>query len=335
MRRLASFALVLLALVFALVITGCEGTASEADDGSGASSKDKNELRIVALSPAIAHMLVELGLEDKIVGRHDWDLVLRKDVPAVGSQDGIDYEALLRTNPTDILLEWGSRPLPQRLTSLAAEHGWTVRNYGSLLTLDDMARTLDDLDLTYAEPFEKRPESVGVKNAADLDPTTRFERPLPSERLAQAWRDRGPAVRRAGRVLLLGMTDPPSAMGPGSFHQQILERLGGLPAITDGAAWQELDAEDVLRLAPDAIVLVLPRTPSPDEAFEAPATPTADDLIERLGAIGRLDIPAIHDKRVALIDNPLAHLPSTSMADFADELASILERWGKDAPGVP
>lgn len=330
MRRLP---LIPLALILAL--GSCGRSPSGTGGASGAAAPEHQDPRIVALSPAIAHMLVGLGLEDRIVGRHDWDLVLRRDVPAVGSQDGIDYEALLRADPTDILLEWGSRPLPERLTSLAGERGWTVRNYGSMLTLDDIARTLDDLSLAYAEPFEDRPGEMGLKNATTLDPTERFERPLPSERLARAWRDRGPPVRRAGRVLLLGVIDPPSAMGPGSFHQQILERIGGTPAITRGAAWQEMDAEDVLRLAPDGIVLVLPRTPGPDEAFEAPATPTTDELIGRLGAVGRLDIPAIRAGRVALIDHPLAHLPSTSMADFADELAAILERWGREEPGVP
>ncbi len=335
MRRASVIVCLVLAAAFTLVLGGCGRSSPDTAAPGAPKTTPEGERRIVALSPALAHMLVGLGLEDRIVGRHDWDLVLSKQVPAVGSQDGIDYEALLRTDPTDVLLEWGSRPLPTRLTTLADEHGWTIRNYGALLTLDDIATTLDDLHFAYARIDDKPDEASQIDRAMNPDPTTRFTRPRPSERLAQAWLDRGPGVRRAGRVLLLGMADPPSAMGPGSFHQQVLERIGGTPAITDGAAWRELDAEDVLRLAPDAIVLVLPRVPSDDEAFEPPPEPTADELIARLGAIGRLDIPALSARRVALIDHPLAHLPSTSMADFADELAEILQRWGRETPAVP
>ncbi len=335
MRRVI-LQLALALLASASLLAGCERSSSSPVGSATAGGGDETqELRIVALSPALAHMLVELGLEDRIVGRHDWDMVLREQVPAVGSQDGIDYEALIRARPTDVLLEWGSRPLPERLGALADEHGWTVRNFGALLTLDDIAETLDDLHLTYARPFAEAPDDADVMRMADVDPTARFSAPLPSEKLAKAWLDRGPGVARAGRVLLLGMTDPPSAMGPRSFHQQILERIGGTPAITGGAAWQELDAEDVLRLSPDSIVLVMPRTPSEDDAFAEPEPPPTPALIERLGAIGRLDIPAVRAGRVALIDDPLVHLPSTSMARFADELAEILTRWGREAPADP
>lgn len=256
--------------------------------------------RIVALSPALAIMLRDLGVSNQVVGRHGWDMVLDKSVSVCGDQAGIDYEALLRVAPTHILLEWGGRPLPSRLGEMAGEHHWEVTNY-TLLTLDDLQAAAADLQRRFAP---------GV--------------PSLSDRMAAAWSRRGDGFGHAGRVLLLLSADPPAALGPGSFHQQILERIGGTPAIAEGKPYITMDAEDVLRLAPDAIILIAPRSA---DAPARPAPASTDEVRALLGRVGALDIPAVRDGRLALIDDPLALTPSSAMIGFADELARILEGW--------
>ncbi len=311
-----------------LVAWGCGGGRGGA---AGEEQPAGEGERIVVLSPAAAVMLRDLGLADRIVGRHDYDMVLPDSIPAVGHQEAIDYEALIRVDPTLIIIEWGSRPLPPRLTELAAAHGWAVKRI-TLLTLDDIARTLDDLaivlgavDLAAGE--QARPPGMGAP--ADLrvlprftDPAERLEQPLPSARLARAWSRRGDGFGDLGGILLLAATDPPGALGPGSFHQQILERIGGTPAIETGTPWIELDVEDIARLAPSGIVLVAPR----GRGVRAEPIDRAE-IERRLGRIATLDIPAVRSGRLGLIDDPLSLLPSTSMARFADELAAILEGW--------
>ena len=99
--------------------------------------------------------------------------------------------------------------------------------------------------------------------------------------------------------------------------------MGGTPAIASGAPYVTMDAEDILKLKPDAIVLVLPR----GRGVQAPSPPTFADLVTLLGPIGRLDLPAIRSQRIALIDDPLAHTPSTAMIKLADEFRTILEGW--------
>ncbi len=258
--------------------------------------------RIVALSPALAIMLRDLGIADQVVGRHGWDMVLDKSVPVCGDQAGIDYEALLRAAPTSVLLEWGSRPLPSRLEELAASGHWEVANY-TLLTLDDMAAAAADLHRRFAPAVP------------DL-----------AARMTEAWSRRGDGFAGAGRVLLLLSADPPAALGPGSFHQQILERIGGTPAIAEGKPYVTLDAEDVLRLGPDAIILIVPRAMDAP-ARTAPASP--DEVRAMLGRLGSLDIPAARNSRLALIDDPLSLTPSSAMIGLADELARILEGWSR------
>lgn len=256
--------------------------------------------RLVALSPAIAVILRDLGLADRIVGRHAYDMVLDPAVPVVGDQAGIDYEALLRVRPTHILLQWGSRDLPERLAELAPRHDWQVSNF-NILSLDDLTTAARDLWRQFGPAAAPEPPILAA--------------------LDRAWTPREGLFQ--GPVLLLASVDPPAALGPGSWHHQILEHIGGTPAIAEGSHWITLNSEGILRLAPEGIVLILPR------GRDAPATPAPSptDLAPLLGRLAELDIPAVREGRVALIDDPLAHTPSTAMVGLADELAEILRRW--------
>ncbi len=323
--------------IFALVLVLAFVGACDPPTAPGAGKRvggagGETELRIVALSPAVAVMLRDLGLEADIVGRHGYDLALDPDLPVAGDQGGVDYEVLLALEPTHVFTQFGALGVPDRLAQLAGEHGWVLEDL-ALESLDGIAQTMDDLHLDLIG-FEER----GVE---EFDPTRQFARTtLPSERLARAWRDRGPAVRDAGRVLMIAAVEPPGVLGPGSFHHELLVQIGGRPAVAEGGPWQELDAEDVLRLAPDAIVIFATDDandggPSGDDRFVEPAPPAWDEIEARLGALAGLPIPAVRDRRVALIDDRLALLPSSTLAGIADELAGHLEAWSAQRTGGP
>lgn len=300
----------LLACLIGVVLAGCDGRAVATDTHA---PPDRSDLRIVALAPALGVIVRDLGLEDRIVGRHAWDMALPESVPTVGSHDDPDLEAILRLNPTHILVQEMETRVPASLARMAQEHGWIVWGF-PLLTLDDIAITIDELALRLGPPDDDRARPDAP------------ERPLPSARLAEAWSDRGQPARNAGRVLLLATTDPPGAMGPGSFHHQLIERLGARPALTVGGPWQELDHEDILRLAPDSIVLFHPG-PAGHLGAGARPVPTLADARAALGNIALLDIPAVRAGRLALIDHPLGLLPASSLAEVADEIARAFDTW--------
>ncbi|GAB4384195.1 MAG: hypothetical protein Kow0022_06040 [Phycisphaerales bacterium] len=285
MRLLAFF--VSLAILF-----GCSHRSppTQPDDG---------QQRLVVLSPAVAVVLRDLGVGDRIVGRHNYDIVF-PDLPACGQQGAIDYERLLAVHPTDILIQWGSQPLPERLQVLADRNSWRIHRY-ELVTLDDIEQAIAELQRLYA------PDRPGEPLEAS------FERAL----------RRRDGLERVGRVLLLGAVDPPTVLGPGSFHAQVLERIGATPAITSGGLWIELGLEDVLTIAPDAIVLVQPR---PGGAGVQALGP---DAVPLLGSLARLRLAAIDRGRVAVLDGELYHTPSTAMAPFAEDLARVLQGWAE------
>lgn len=264
--------------------------------------------RIAALSPAVAEILRDLGGSGAIVARHAYDRWSDPSLPACGEQGRIDYELLLSVRPTHVIVQDVS--VPARLGSLASEQRWEVKNL-SILSLDDIRAALRFLAGLFP----------GDRAVADR------QREIEAE-MDRAWRPRqGFDAASVGRVLLLAGVDPPSALGPGSFHAQILERLGGRSATPTGSPYIVMDAEEVLKLAPEAIVLILPRTFDRAGDGRAPARPSVEAVKAMLGTIGTMDLPAVRNGRVALIDDPAAHLPGTSMIGLADELAEILERW--------
>lgn len=317
-------------LGLALLLTACGRAPTPPTPGESARNPqgrdEATDTRLAVLSPALASTLIELNLGDLIVAKHDYDTLAGDDIPAVGHNEAIDYEALLATEPTHILIERSRAGVPTRLQQLAADRNWTVRTF-PLLTLDDIARAADNLALsfgaaTFDDTSARAPGPVpGIDRFRD--PSERLGQDLPSAALVRALQPIE-GVDRVGPVLLLAAVDPPAAVGPGSFHHDILVRMGTTPAITEGSPWMELDAEDILRLAPRAIVLIAPR---PLDAPSGDAGPEATRA--RLGVLAHLPIPANERDQLATVDEPLALLPGLTIVRFAEDLRRTLERWAE------
>lgn len=255
--------------------------------------------RIVALSPAIGIILTDLGLGKAIVGRHGYDTFLPAELPTCGDQGGVDYERLIKLSPTHVFTQWGKREYPDKLRRLASERGWKLVDC-DLTSLEDIRAGTREIDAVMGG---------GPQGSASLHAL--------EARMEAAWAHRD-GFERVGRVLLLAaVANPPAAFGPGSCHHEILVRLGATPAIGAGAPYISLDAEDLIRLAPDAIVAIVPRG-----AGSAPTSPQ-----DALAPLKLLNLPAVRSGRLALIDDPAAQIPATSMIGFAEELAGVLERW--------
>ncbi len=263
-------------------------------------------VRVAALGPALADMFSDQGGLDLLVARHAFD-TLHPGLPSAGDQSGIDYEALLRLRPSHVLLQWGQRDLPPRLQALAKEHAWSLESF-PLLTLEEIQAAADRVNAIIAEA-----------RAGAAPPPPRIVQSLSALHADRA---------AVGPVLVLFGASPPTVLGPGSYHQQVLERLGATPAIREGQAFMTLDVEDVRRLDPRGIILIQPRDPG-----AAPAEDSPPLLRQRLGPLADLDIRAVREGRVALIDDPRALLPSTSLIAIARQMDAILRRWASAPPG--
>jgi len=289
------FTLRLLAMAPLVVIASSCGRDEPAAAHAPAPTVDAP--RIVSLSPAISILLTELGLKPHIVGRHGWDRTLDPDLPVVGDQTGIDYEQLLRLHPTDIVREQGADEPPRRLFQLAQEKNWHILSV-PLLALDDIPRSVSAM----ADFFEKSSPDVAGRSAEIL------------KRAHDAWRFNPDLAQRAGRTLCVYWTSPIGVAGPGSFHHDLLGRLGIEAVPTKGGPYITLDLEDLKRLNPDTIFLL---TPDLDAAgVEAALKPWR-----------ALGLNAIASGRVVLFDDWRFLTPSTAMIDLAGRITQAVSDW--------
>ncbi len=315
---------IILILIATLLLVSCSKSTPSSQNTDSTASENQSEPRFAVFSPAIGVMLRDLGFEDDIVGRHSYDNALSESIPVVGSHIEIDDEMLIRVEPTILIFEDNTIEIPQRIRELAQQRGWAIWTY-KLETIDDIANAVDDLYLKLVG-FPRDANSDNDPTTFAIDPTQRFDIELPSARLARAWAPMGRDADIAGRTLLLAGTDPVGALGPGSFHAQMIDRMGIHNALTAGAMWQELDLEDLVNLAPDSIILFAPDAQR-DSSIGEPRPMTWSEIQERLGPIATLPIPAIQNHRVGVITHPQALLPSTTLAPVADEIRETLARW--------
>jgi ABC-type hemin transport system substrate-binding protein len=281
-------------LLAAAALAGCG--REPARDAAPAPSR-----RIVSLSPAISRTLVDLGLDHLIVGRSAFCASIDERVPIVGDLRHVDYERLLRLEPTDVLVQPPAAGVDPALLDLAAEHGWTIGQW-RLNTCADIRRLVTDLPGTL---FPNRGAERDDLDAVAASVLARIDEALRPPT--------GPAWR--GRVLLLDGTAPVTVYGRETYLDEVASALGATNAV-DMEGWKELSMEDVARLDPEAMILVDPDLPAdvaPREAF---------------GPLAGLDVAAVRDERWAVLRHPDAWLPSSGIVGVSGELASILRSFG-------
>ena len=242
----------------------------------------------------MAIILRDLASADSIVGRHGFDMVLDPDVPVVGDETGIDYEALVGVHPTHVLIERGAKGLPPRLQEIAGSEGWTVVAL-PLLTLADVESAVPAL-AEVVDTDAARSRSLALRAQMDR---------------AWAYSDRTAGL--LGRTLVLSSIDPVGVMGPGSFHWEMVKRMGVTPLPTEGAPYITLSHEDLVRLNPDTLILLSPGAPA-----------RFGSEIDAFGMLTSLPIKAIEERDLIVVAHPLAQTPSTALIEVADE---ILKRY--------
>lgn len=283
-------------VVAVALASGCE-RAPEPDPGSPAASQ---ATRIVSLSPAISRTLVDFGLQDQVVGRSAYCASLDEAIPIVGDLYDVDFERLIRLNPTHVLIQpSASTGLDPALERLAARHGWQLGVW-SINTIDQIEQLVGELPGTLYGPQDPR-QAEAARHAAGL-----------LNGIAQGLAPYGDPVF-SGRTLLVSGTDPVLAFGRQTYLGDILVALGGENATT-ATGWAELSLEEVIRMDPEAIIIV---------RDGGPQTETLDPL-EAAGPLGMVETTARREGRVAVLRHPDALLPSSGVIGLAGEMKRLL-----------
>ena len=264
--------------------------------------------RIVSLSPALSRTLLDLGLGDLIVGRSAFCASLPQEIPVVGNLYEVDYERLIRLEPTHVLVQppSASGPDPQ-LERLGGRHGWTIAHW-TINSIDDIEQVIRDLPgVLYADRPDRQTLVAG--RAAEM-----------LNEIAAALTPPGDGGWR-GRTLLVSDTEPVWVFGHGTYLHDILTAMGGANAV-GAQGWVQLSLEDVGRLDPEAIIIVRDRGPSDLDPLEA------------AGPLRKLDTTARRRGRIAVLWHPDAKLPSSGVVGVAQEMRRVLEALA-ETDGAP
>lgn len=278
-------ALLLWLSVAALGLSSCARPADYADD----------HLRIVSLSPAITQVVIELGLADALVAVGDYDDLAPRGVPSLGRFNDLDLERLTTLAPTHVLAMTGQASLPPRVTELGEAGRFVLSDFEYP---NDIAAAMK---LT-------REVGVALDRAARTDAmAVAVETQL--ETIAEMT-----AARTRPRALLVFSTGPVMVSGPGTVNDELLRIAGGTNAAADARLTAvTYDREALRALAPDVLFLMKPGA----EPLAGPGDP-------RLDVFRGLDLPAMRDGRVYLLNDPAVLLPGPSLATTAVSMSVAL-----------
>ncbi len=270
-------------------------------------------LRVVTFAPALTQMVLDMGKAQSLVGVAQNDAAAPKGLPVVGNYTDIDTETLLSLQPTHVVMMVGKEGVPARLQDLSRTHDFQVVAYPYPQTILDVFQIVfNEYNFALEDADASLPSLASVLDAFDEGRNLKY---TSVARLANLTR----AVTGEGRdlpaVLLVIDTDPLMVSGVGTVHDELLGALGAL-----NAAWgltgsaPTLDKETLLRIRPQVILLLLPNDP--------PLTGIETD--PRLASFRDMDIPAVRDNRILLINDPLSQLPSSSIVRVGAVMAKAI-----------
>ncbi|MHC4493733.1 MAG: ABC transporter substrate-binding protein [Planctomycetota bacterium] len=173
-----------------------------------------------------------------------------------------------------------------------------------LNTIGDIQRTVRELPATLFPPGPARLEAEA--RAATL-----------LAEIARALEPTEGAIFTAP-VMLVASVEPVLVFGRDTYLDDILSALGGTNAVSR-SLWPELSLEDVIRIDPEAIVLV-----RPDE--------TTPSVTESIGGLQQLDISAVREGRIAVLAHPDTLYPSTGIIEVAGKLRAVLGELAQAEP---
>ena len=305
---------VLALLTMVSFLTACEPTPPQ-EDPAGEEifvdlDADEEDMRIISMAPAMTRMIVDLGGADLIVGVTEFDKTSLDGVRNVGSAMNPNSEAMLQLRPTHVFEMRDRVKIPDRIKQLADAQGFLLIDYPYPNSIEEMTRILFDIREFAPSGAEILAERQSLGSVLDERTTSQLLALSIMKRMSaiEALTMNQPTVK----VLLLIGTQPVGASGPGTVLDDLLRHAGAANVLDDDQpSYLQLDRESILRLAPDAIVLV---EPSGAEAGDI-------DRDARFAALRGLDIPAVRDGRVMVLTHRDAMLPTSTLAEVGAELA--------------
>lgn len=241
--------------------------------------------RIVSYSPAVTSMIFDMGLGAHVVGvTGQCELPPGQKRPVVGDTYSVNVEAIASVEPDIVMIQQRS----DRFDALRQVRPAAKIEHFEIETLADVADAVERIGKLAGK------ESVGTQARREyldkLDHVRKMTQGLPRPKVL---------------FLLAYQYDKAGTGGQKSFVHELIELAGGTDAAGEYKRWADLDAEAVLKLQPD--VLVVWTKPGSEEQ----AAKYWD---------GFPGLTAPKDRRFVVSDRNWT-IPSPKLADLAGQLA--------------
>lgn len=258
--------------------------------------------RIASLVPAATEILLDIGAVNRLVAVSNYDSSPAiAALPRVGDYQNIEWETLARLRPTTLIIQAAPDHVPPGLKQRAEQLGLRLVNV--------QINRLDDIYAATRQLGEVAQQQEAARQSAD-----RLRSRL------QNLRDKS-AARKPVRVLIVRDADGQDAIGPGNFLDDLLSAVNGVNVAGPlGNPYPSIDRETILRLAPEAVIVLLPE-----------ARPQDIERAQRFWANLNPALPA--PAHVCILTQRYALLPAPSLADLAERFSECLSRAAKGDPG--
>jgi len=248
--------------------------------------------RIVSLAPNITEILYALNLGDRIVGvtRFSDYPSEAKQKPRIGTYVNFNIEKIVSLEPDLIIATYGGNPKTAILRLEELGHAVYVTK---AKTVEDVLNTIESIGMI----TDTREMAGTILNGL--------------KKRIKGVTDR---VRHAPRPLVFLQINakPLMTVGPGSFHNQLIEIAGGRNLVEGSTIrYPQYSIEDVLQRGPDYILI---------------STMDRAGLFEEQKAdwIRWQNIPALRNTRICFIDSDLIDRASPRVVDGLEEMARLI-----------
>lgn len=287
---LAVAMLAVTAIVAGLLAAGCSRQAPPAN---------VPRPRIVSFSPALTNMIFGMGLGDHVVGvTGQCRLPDGLKRPVVGDSYSVNAEAIAAVEPDIVMIQQRA----ENFDAFKRIRPDVKIEHFDIETLEDVAVALGRIGKLAGD--SKRGLDAAAKFCSRINSVRERAKNLPHPKVL---------------FLIAYQYDKPGTGGRSSFIHEMIELAGGDDAAGNFSRWADLDAEAILAMRPD-ILIVWTKPGSENAATKywthLPGLTTPRD-------------------RIYVLSDPNWTIPSAQLADLADEMFDMIQPPdGATAPAI-
>jgi iron complex transport system substrate-binding protein len=265
------------------------------DDFNFSVTIEKKPERIVSLAPSNTENLFAIGVGDKVVAVTDFCNYPPevKNITKIGGFTTIDIEKVVSLNPDLVVASEGNG---QQNVETLKNLGLTVVAF-SPKSIDDIKKNVLLLGRITGE------EENASKLVNFID-----------EKIASSRNE----FERKPKVVHILWHEPIWVSGSGTFIDEIISIVGGENVFSDLKGWKAVSKEDIISKNPD-IVLV-----SSGSGMGGEGNATYEFVVSEL------DIDAVKEGRVYIIDADLISRPSYRIVYAAENISDILRQFSAE-----